>query len=129
MTRAKAAGWARPLALVLLAVVLSGATAATAKAPPNPARVTVNDFFFNPTAVTIGKGGSVKWVWSADNVNSHDVHLKSGPKGLKNKRTYSTGTSAVTEARFRKTFERAGTYRYICSIHPTKMRMTVVVRG
>lgn len=114
-----------PLALCL-AVALSGA-AATAKAPA-PARVTVNDFFYSPTAVTIKKGGSVKWVWSSENTNPHTVHLKSGPKGLKDRGTYSTKTSAVSEARFKKTFETPGTYKYICTIHPTQMKMTVTVR-
>lgn len=129
MSGAKAARSARALALGLLATLVVGLAAAGAGAAPQTARVTVNDYFFDPTAVTIGKGGSVKWVWSAANVASHDVHLKSGPKKLENRRSYSTGTSAVTEARFRKSFERAGTYKYICTIHPTKMRMTVVVRG
>jgi plastocyanin len=116
-----------PLA-ICLSVALSGGAAAMAKAPPKSARVTVNDFFFAPTAVTIKKGGSVKWVWSSGNTNPHTVHLKSGPKGLKDRGTYSTKTSAVSEARFKKTFDTAGTYHYICTIHPTQMKMTVVVR-
>jgi plastocyanin len=111
----------------LAAALLFGTAAATAQAPPKTARVTVNDFFFAPDAVSIRKGGSVKWVWSAGNANPHTVHLKSGPKGLKNRGSYSTKTSAVVEARFRKAFETPGTYRYICTIHPTRMRMTVVV--
>jgi plastocyanin len=115
-----------PAAACLAAVALCGAPAATAA--PKPARVTVNDFFFAPDAVTIRKGGSVKWVWSAANSSPHTVHLRSGPKNLKNKGSYSTKTSAVTEARFQKTFETPGTYRYICTIHPTEMKMTVVVK-
>jgi plastocyanin len=129
MSRAITGTCGRAVVLGLLAVALSGVTAAAAEAPPKSARVTVNDFFYAPTTVTVRKGGAVNWVWSAENVNSHDVHLKSGPKGLENKRSYSTATSAATEARFRKAFERPGTYRYFCTIHPTKMRMTVVVRG
>jgi plastocyanin len=124
---AAAARWGRPLAACVAALALAGTAAATAKAPPQPARVTVNDFFFAPTAVTIRKGGSVKWVWSSENTNPHTVHLRSGPKGLKNRGSYSTRTSAVSEARFRKTFETPGTYRFICTIHPSLMRMTVVV--
>lgn len=115
------------VALLLGALTLAGAGAAAAQAPPKTARVTVNDYFFSPSAVTIRKGGSVKWVWSSANTNPHDVHLKSGPKGLRAKRSYSTPTSAVAEARFQKAFETPGTYRFFCTIHPTKMRMTVVV--
>lgn len=114
----------------LVAVALSGVTAASAgtttKKPP--VRVTVNDFYFAPTAVTIKKGGSVKWVWSSTNTYPHDVHLKKGPANLKKKGSYSTKTTAVTGARFQKTFETPGTYKYICTIHPSEMRMTVTVK-
>lgn len=115
------------LAGCVLAVALLGATA-TAKPAPKPKEVTVNDFFFGPTSVTIKAGGSVKWLWSSLNAYPHDVHLKSGPKGLKKKATYSTKTSAVAGARFQKTFPTPGTYKYICTIHPTEMKMTVTVK-
>ncbi len=119
-------------AAVACAVVtaLCGASAAAAQAPAKakPTIVTVNDFFFGPDAVTIKKGQTVKWVWSATNTYPHDVHLKQGPKGLKERSTYSTRTTAVTNARFKKTFERPGTYRYICTIHPTLMKLTLTVK-
>lgn len=111
----------------VLAVALLGATAA-AKPAPKPKQVTVADFYFGPTAVTIKKGSSVKWVWASFNSYPHDVHLKSGPKGLKQKGSYSTRTTAVTNARFQKAFPTPGTYKYICTIHPTEMKMTVTVK-
>jgi plastocyanin len=111
------------------AVALMGATAVAAKAPPPKSKVvTVNDFYYSPTAVTIHKGGAVRWVWSAYNTYPHDVHLKKGPANLKRKGSYSTKTSAVTEAHFQKSFETPGTYKFICTIHPTEMKMTVVVK-
>jgi plastocyanin len=118
------------MALACAAVVaLGGAAAASAQAPkPKPARVTVNDFYFGPEAVTIKQGGAVNWVWSETNSYPHDVHLKSGPKGLKQKATYSTKTTAVTDAQFKKTFTTPGTYHFICTIHPTQMHLTVVVK-
>ena len=100
---------------------------AAAKAA-KPQIVEVADFFFAPSAVTIQKGGKVKWVWAATNVESHDVHLKQGPKDLKKKGTYSTKTTAVTNATFVKAFPTPGSYRYICTIHPTKMKLTVTVK-
>ena len=119
----------RLLAACVAAVALLGATASgTAGATPKPARVTVNDFYFGPESVTIKKGGSVKWVWSSLNSYPHDVHLKKGPKGLKNKGTYSTKTTAITEAHFQKKFPSAGTYKFICTIHPTEMKLTVTVK-
>lgn len=110
-------------------VALLGTSAAAAQAPqPKPTVVTVNDFFFGPDAVTIKAGRTVKWVWSETNTYPHDVHLKQGPKNLKERSSYSTRTTAVTNARFKKTFERPGTYRYICTIHPTLMKLTVTVK-
>lgn len=111
----------------IAAVALLGATAAGARAP-KPTVVTVNDFYFGPTAVTIKKGGTVKWVWSSTNTYPHDVHLKQGPKGLKNKSSYSTKTTAVTDATFKAKFETPGTYKFICTIHPTEMHLTVTVK-
>lgn len=119
-------------AAVVCAAVLAlcGASAAAAQAPAKtkPTIVTVNDFYFGPDAVTIKKGQTVKWVWSETNTYPHDVHLKQGPKGLKERSSYSTRTTAVTDARFKKTFERPGTYRYICTIHPTLMKLTLTVK-
>ena len=78
--------------------------------------------------MTIRKGRAVKWVWSSTNTYPHDVHLKKGPSGLKNKGSYSTKTSAVSGAQFKKTFETTGTYKYICTIHPDEMRMTITLK-
>ena len=44
------------------------------------------------------------------------------------RRTYSTKTTAVTDAEFEKTFTTPGTYKFICTIHPTQMHMTIVVK-
>lgn len=113
----------------LAAVALLGVTAASAQAPKKPpVKVTVNDFYFAPTAVTVKKGGSVKWIWSEYNTYPHDVHLKQGPKGLKNKGRFSTTTTAVTDASFQRTFEVPGAYKFICTVHPSEMRMTVTVK-
>ena len=129
ITRAKALRTAVPLAACAAAAALFWAPAApAAKLAPKPKIVTVNDFFFGPSAVTVNKGGTVKWVWSDLNSYPHDVHLKQGPKGLAKKASYSTKTTAVTEAEFKKKFETPGTYKFICTIHPTEMKMTVTVK-
>lgn len=118
-----------PLAGLAAAVALLWAPAAPAAKPaPKPKIVTVNDFYFGPSAVTVNKGGTVKWVWSDLNTYPHDVHLKQGPKGLAKKSSYSTKTTAVTEAEFKKKFETPGTYKFICTIHPTEMKLTVTVK-
>jgi plastocyanin len=126
---------AAALGLALAAASLSGAAAAPAKAPttkarkaPKPKVVTVADFYFGPSKATIRKGGSIKWVWAPTNVEPHDVHLKKGPKKLKKPGTYSTRTTAVTNAVFKKKFDTPGTYKFICTIHPTQMKLTVTVK-
>jgi len=117
------------VACCVVAVALSGVTTAAAQAPTKPpVKVTVNDFYFAPTAVTIKKGRAVKWVWSSYNTYPHDVHLKQGPKALKNKSRFSTTTTAVTDAHFQRTFEVPGTYKFICTVHPSEMKMTVTVK-
>jgi len=116
-------------ACCVVAVALSGVTAASAQAPKKPpVKVTVNDFYFAPTAVTIKKGRAVKWIWSSYNTYPHDVHLKQGPKALKNKSRFSTTTTAVTDAHFQRTFEVPGTYKFICTVHPSEMKLTVTVK-
>ncbi len=119
--------------VVVVALALSGAAATAAKAPAakpkgKPKEVSVADFYFGPEKLTLKKGQSVNWVWAEANAYPHDVHLKSGPKGLKGKASYSTKTTAVTDAEFEKTFTTPGTYHFICTIHPTQMRMTIVVK-
>jgi plastocyanin len=128
MSRRRALRAGAALAAAVAAVALVGAPATPAKPAPKPKIVTVNDFFFGPNAVTINKGGTVKWEWSELNTYPHDVHLKQGPKGLKEKRSYSTRTTAVAGAEFKKSFPTAGTYKFICTIHPTEMKLTVTVK-
>jgi plastocyanin len=128
MIRSKVFRVATLLAACGAAVALLGAPAAPAKPAPKPKVVSINDFYFGPNAVTINKGGSVKWVWSELNSYPHDVHLKKGPGGLKEKGSYSTKTTAVTGATFKKTFPTPGTYNFICTIHPTEMKLTVTVK-
>jgi len=117
-------------ALALLGVSAASASpeASASASATKPKLVTVNDFYFGPSSVTIHKGGSVKWVWSSTNTYPHDVHLKSGPKRLEKRGTYSTKTTAVTDAEFKKAFPTPGSYHFICTIHPTEMKLTVVVK-
>lgn len=121
------------VAIAVAALALSGAAATAADAPATvrvskPKKVTVADFYFGPEKLTLKKGQSVDWVWAETNTYPHDVHLKSGPKALKQKASYSTKTTAVTDAEFEKTFKTPGTYHFICTIHPTQMHLTIIVK-
>jgi plastocyanin len=77
------------LVLVLALVVAVPGFAATAgaakkKAPtPKPKAIKVGDDFFSPKKLKVKKNTTIKWKWSADNADTHDVRLKKGPKGVK----------------------------------------------
>jgi plastocyanin len=93
----------RTLIVVALAGCATAAVvAATSGAAPakKTAHVTVADDYYSPTTVKIKKGSKVSYDWSDANVDSHNVHLTKGPKGVK-KRTSSRrpGRSGSTSRR------------------------------
>jgi plastocyanin len=95
--------------------VLSAGAAGNDKAASQ--EITIDNFSFGPTAVTVPAGTTVTWVNHDDiphTVVSEDlITFKSRPLD--------------TDDTFRFKFEKAGTYKYFCSIHP-KMTAQVVVR-
>jgi plastocyanin len=116
------------VAVALLAVGLFGAcsgpkTSSAPAAPAAQARVTiVSDAAtigaFTPPSVTVSVGQAVAWAFQDANphtVTADDDSFTSPKGGLANGRTYS------------HTFDKAGTYKYHCFIHP-QMLGTVVVR-
>jgi plastocyanin len=82
------------------------------------AQARISDFAFQPAALTVTVGSCVTWT-NEDNtthtVTGTDTDLISSPD-LDQGDTYSV------------TFDQAGTYHYICSIH-TNMTGTVTVTG
>ena len=68
-------------------------------------------------------GTTVKWVWLADNGNSHDVKLKSGPKGVKKFHS----ASAATDFSYSRKLTKKGTYKIVCTLHQD-MTMTIKVK-
>jgi|SRR3712207_2567064 len=78
--------------------------------------VTVKGFKFAPATVSIKRGDTVTWRFQRDPA----PHNVKGSGGIKSKSRIFTGT-------YRKRFTRAGTFRYICTIHPN-MKGTVRVR-
>jgi len=81
------------------------------------AEVKMEGIEFNPAEVSVSKGDTVTWV-NEDSVG-HDVtgdSFKSGdPGGLQNGDT------------FKFTFKKAGTFDYVCTVHPG-MDGSVVVK-
>ena len=100
------------------AVVHTGRAASASVAPATKAAVTISNYSFRPATLTVDKGSTVVWVNKDGDV--HTIKSTSGPETF-NSPALDTGNQ------FRFTFHRAGTYHYICSVHPY-MHGVIVVR-
>jgi plastocyanin len=115
-----------------VAVPVAGATvhshpaAAAAKRKAVVKKVTVADDFYSPTKLTIKVGDKVNFVWSPANVNTHNVTLVSGPKGV-SKKQFTSGDGSI-DFHFERTFTVAGKYHFQCTIHPTMMNFFLTVK-
>jgi len=81
----------------------------------NAAAVTIEDFRFEPTALTVAPGTRVTWV--NKDFEPHTVVSAGDAAAFK-----SGGLD--TDDKFSVVFDQAGTFKYFCSVHP---RMTGVV--
>jgi plastocyanin len=79
--------------------------------------VSIKDFAFNPADVTVAKGTTVTW----KNDDSATHRIKSGDGSFDSK-DLKNGDS------FDHTFDTAGTFDYICGIHPS-MKGKITVTG
>lgn len=68
------------------------------------ATVAVRNDFFAPRNVTIRRGGQITWNWESEN-RLHNV-VVDGAK-----------SANLTTGSYRRTFRKAGAYRYACSLH------------
>lgn len=77
----------------------------------------IKDFMFMPMAITIAPGDTV--TWENDDGEPHTVVSLDG----------AFRSKALDEKdKFSHTFDQAGTFRYLCSIHP-KMVGTIIVKA
>jgi plastocyanin len=114
------------LMVAALAVVAVGAIAGVGFARSSQTKVVkVADDFFSPGRVSIHKYDKVKWKWTPV-FNNHNVTLKSAPRGVRKSR-FRSQTTSNPDYRFTRKFRKPGTYRFICTIHPTQMKVKVVV--
>ncbi len=108
---------ALPIALTaLLAAALVPAGTATAATT-----ITVGSNFFAPSSKTVAAGTKVRFNWAGGG-NRHNVTKTRGPGGA-----FKSRTTSQAGVNFAKTFNRAGTYRMICTIHPEEMRLKLTV--
>ena len=86
-------------------------------APVATDAVAIKNFGFSPATITINAGSTV--VWTNNDSVQHDITFDGG--GISSSVLNHSDT-------FSHTFATAGTYHYICSIHPF-MHGTVIVTG
>lgn len=102
------------------AAVVSGIRSACA-ATENSAKqatITISHYLFRPAILTVEKGATV--VWSNKDDDVHTIKSRDGPEGFRS-------PALESGSRFEFTFHRAGTYHYVCSVHPY-MHGVIVVR-
>lgn len=89
----------------------TGAPATTTTAAAPTRTITQSGFAFTPTSLSISIGQSVTFIVNS----SHDVTWRNGDPGRD-----------ATGAPYSRTFSSAGTYSFLCSIHPS-MTGTITV--
>jgi plastocyanin len=96
----------------------AGGGSATTTAPAaGGTAVTISGFAFSPASVTVKVGDTVTWT-NKDSV-PHNVTAADG--------SFNSG-SLAQGASFSFTFQKAGTYTYRCTIHPSMAPATVIVQ-
>jgi plastocyanin len=107
----------RKLSAAVVAASLATAVAVVpAHAGSGAKTVSVKNNSFSPTSVSVKKGGKVTWKWTQGGV-PHNVTPAGGA---------GSATSSKKGFTFSKTFSKAGTFKYHCTIH-SSMKMTVKV--
>jgi plastocyanin len=106
----------------MIAAGLAGLGALTAirtvgaAAPDDDTRVVIKNFMFQPTTITVKAGATV--IWTNGDGEPHTVVSDSG---------LFRSAALDTNDSYSFKFDKPGTYRFVCSIHP-QMVGTVVVK-
>ena len=96
---------------------MAAALAAAAPAGAAVRVVEIKDIDFAPVALKVKRGDTVEWRF-LDERTPHNVRSR-GARRFKGSATKETGTHRVR-------FRRAGTYRYVCTIHLNMVGRVVV---
>jgi plastocyanin len=95
------------------------ATAATTKVAvaDDATTISIKEFMFAPTAMTVPVGTTVRW-----------KNLDGEPHTVRSVDTAFASNALDQNDSFTFKFDKPGTYRYVCSIHP-QMVGTIVVKA
>lgn len=111
------AGCSQSRPVATSAAPTTGTSITAPAAPVRGDQITIDGFAFAPVTLTVPAGTTV--TWTNRDEEPHTVAASDGS-------FHSPGMG--TGATFTHTFPTAGTFDYVCSIHPM-MRGTVVVTG
>jgi plastocyanin len=107
------------LASITVAVTVIAALGVAQAAPT--ATITVGNNFLSPSSKTIDAGTKLRFKWLGG--ETHHIVKTKGPGGdIKSPATSKKGVNLA------KVLRKRGTYRFICTFHPTEMKTKVVVR-
>jgi plastocyanin len=96
--------------LLTIAAICAAAIGGQAAASEASGRtVTLRNIAFSPKSLSISRGTTVTFSWRDDDT-VHNVH-STGAKRFKSISDRSTGSQS-------RKFTSAGTYRYVCTLHP-----------
>jgi plastocyanin len=112
-----------PVAAVVVALAAMALLAPGVGARGEPeATITVGNNFLSPAKKTISRGTKLEFRW-VGGVRHHIVKTE-GPGGaIQESATSKKGVNLA------HTFNKRGTYRFVCTIHPTEMRLKLTVAG
>jgi plastocyanin len=115
--------WAATAAAVAgLAFAAAGCAGGPDPDAAEPVRTTEvrlpKSYRFDPVAIEVDAGSEV--TWTNDDSFTHTVKLEDGPETSDHR--VDRGASITLR------FDTAGTYHYVCTLHPRDMKGVVVVR-
>jgi plastocyanin len=101
--------------LAVAALALSWGAGRAVAAPANTIQVSAKNFMFSPATITVKVGATVTW-----------LNLDEEPHTVFSNAGLFRSSALDTKESFSFTFDKPGTYHYLCTIHP-QMLGTIVV--
>jgi plastocyanin len=117
--RAIAVNRMRVIAVAALALAAVAAVGSVAAAAP-VATIKVGDNFLRPSKKTVKRGTTVRFDWVGA-ARHHIVKARGPGDPIASPATTKDGVNLA------KRLDKTGTYRFVCTIHPTEMRLKLVV--